>query len=108
MRSVLVAALVSCAEGRLQSKARRFLAGLSADELQFIAEFMGASILESDGPPVRAQPDLANLVEDFGRARSGRLAACDDQDLKSILLLEFLRSNAVHKAPVALRAGIAS
>ena len=107
MRSVLVAALVSCAEGRLQPKARRFLAGLSADELQFIAEFMGASILESDRPSPCARPDLANQVEDFRRAHSGRSAAPDDQDLKSILLLEFLRSSAAYRAPAALRAEMA-
>ena len=39
MRSTLVVALVSCVDGEFRNKARRFLAGLSCDELQFIAEY---------------------------------------------------------------------
>jgi len=104
VRSALVAALLSCTDGPRQSKARRFLSGLSADELQFIAEFMGASILESEEPPSLAYPELPERVGQFLRARSRR-AASDDQDLKTILLLEFLRGSAVPKRPVALRAG---
>ena len=104
MRSVLVAALVSCADGPRQSKARRFLTGLSADELQFIAEFMGASILEGEEPSPGSPSELAERVEGFRSARAGRATASEDQDLKAILLREFLRGTAIRKAPVAVRA----
>ena len=46
MRKVLVGALASCADTPSRANARRFLRGLSSDELQFIAEFLGACILE--------------------------------------------------------------
>ena len=49
MRSTLVAALVACADSPWKAKARRFLCGLSSDELQYIAGFLGGCILESPG-----------------------------------------------------------
>jgi hypothetical protein len=57
-------------------KARRFLQGLSSDELQFIAEYLGACILESAGP---------------GQGSTGYCQETPDQDHKMILLLEYLR-----------------
>ena len=44
MRNALVTALTSCADRPTKNKARRFLSGLSFDELQFIAEFLGMSL----------------------------------------------------------------
>ena len=76
MRSTLEAALVACAETPWRPGARRFLRGLSFDELEYIAEFLGACILESCGP--------------------ARVAGCfdcrlsEDHALKQIVLLEFL------------------
>ena len=104
MRSVLVAALVSCADGPRQSKARRFLTGLSADELQFIAEFMGASILEAEEPSVCSRPELAERLAEFHSARRGRAAPSEDEELKTILLREFIRGSALRKPPVVARA----
>ena len=105
MRIALLAALVSCAEGPLQSKTRRFLMGLSCDELQFLAEFLGASIIASDG---RCRCSRAQLAERVAEFQMARVAAAPwhsaDQDHKMILLLEFLNRSGVQQIPVAVRA----
>jgi hypothetical protein len=104
LRSVLVAALASCTEGPLKPKTRRFLSGLSRDELQFIAEFLGASILESDELSAGSRLELAGRIVEFQQAR-GTFSPSDDQDHKTIVLLEFLcRSGLQDKAPIAFRA----
>jgi hypothetical protein len=85
----LVTALVSCADTPLKTGARRFLLGLSSDELQFIAEFYGACILEEPAACVRNRAELAAWIADFQRAR-GATSRVADQDHKMILLLEYL------------------
>ena len=105
MRSILVAALSSCAEIPLRPKARRFLDGLSCDEMQFIAEFLGASVLESaQACSGFSRSQLAESISEFQRARCG-CAASRDQDHKTILLLEFLCRSGLQKVPLAVRAG---
>jgi hypothetical protein len=47
LRAVLISAISACADQQAQRKARRFLEGLSTDELQYIAEFLGACMLAS-------------------------------------------------------------
>ena len=47
MRRSLISALVEYAALPSRSRARRFLVGLSSEELQFIAGFLGSCILES-------------------------------------------------------------
>jgi hypothetical protein len=105
VRSVLVAALSSCADNRLRPEARRFLGGLSADELQFIAEFLGASVLESQvaDEVAGSRRELAERLAEFHRTRFGELPS-RDQDHKTILLLEFLCRSGLRKAPAAARA----
>jgi hypothetical protein len=78
VRSALVTALLACSDSSLKTKARRFLQGLSSDELQFIAEYLGACILESTGP---CQPSTGYCPE------------TPDRDHKMILLLEYLRQS---------------
>jgi hypothetical protein len=73
-RQDLVAALIACTDAPFRARARRFARGLSADELQFIAEYLGACILDGACAP-------AALAE--------RLPA-PDRDHKIILLLEYL------------------
>jgi hypothetical protein len=73
VRPTLVAALASCADQSLQSKTRHFLLGLSCDELQFIAGYLGSCIVEP------ARPCCCSR------------AGYSDQEHKMILLLEFLR-----------------
>jgi hypothetical protein len=58
MRRTMVAALTSCACEKARSRLRRFLAGLSADELEFLAGFQGARILERCSGP-SDPPDYA-------------------------------------------------
>ena len=74
MRSTLVAALVACADSPWKAKARRFLGGLSSDELQYIAGFLGGCILESDG----AGPGTYDC------------GCSEDRALKMILVQEYL------------------
>jgi hypothetical protein len=81
VRNALVTALIACSDSSLKTKARRFLQGLSSDELQFIAEYLGACILETTEPC-------------RGSAGAGPFNYCaetPDQDHKMILLLEYLR-----------------
>jgi len=53
-RNTLIVALVACSDETVKPRARQFLLGLSCDELQFIAEFLGACILESSEEVARA------------------------------------------------------
>ena len=80
MRSTLVAALVAFADSHWKAKARRFLCGLSSDELQYIAGFLGGCILESAGADARAQ---------------GTPSVSEDRELKLILVQEYLRRSGV-------------
>jgi hypothetical protein len=82
----------------MQGKTRRFLAGLSADELQFLAEFQGCCVLESG--------DLEERIERFQRLRVRRSKlGSADQEQKMILLLEYLKRAQV---PERARAGHAA
>ena len=95
----LVRALCSCVGDQKRGIARRFLQGLSSDELQYIAEFLGSRILESD---CRTSPSRRQLAEDVTRFERSRHAAAQrkggsrasgsaqDEDHKMILLLEYL------------------
>src|ERR1039457_3459740 len=72
VRNSLVAALVGCADHPLKSEARRFLAGLSSDELQFIAEFLGSCVLESQVRGGCNRAELAERIVRFQQARADR------------------------------------
>jgi hypothetical protein len=92
MRETLVTALVACAHNlpsRLRT--RRFLTGLSSDELQFIAEYLGSCILEDR----RLLPQMAISVGGAGRAQ--------DRDHKMILVREFLGRTGIKPAAVTPR-----
>jgi hypothetical protein len=93
LRKSLVAALVAHADGPLRARARRFVEGLSLDELQFIAEFLGACLIEAperDGGIARFPAD----DRQDARARA-------DQEHKMILLLEYLCCSEVLAARTA-------
>jgi hypothetical protein len=105
VRATLVAALISCAEEPLQCKARRFLLGLSCDELQFLAEFLGSSILECSAKRPCSRAQLAARIAEFQRERACFAAEQSaDRDHKMILLLEFLCRSGLQQVPVAVRA----
>ena len=101
MQFDFVAALVSCAEGPFQPSAHRFLMGLSCDELEFLATFMGASILEAAQGCPCSRAQLAERIVELQRTRH----ATPDHDHKMILLLEFLCRSGLRRAPVRVRAG---
>ena len=83
MRRTLVSALISCAGEDARARLRRFLAGLSADELQFLAGFQGARILERCSDPSHS-PDYASY------------STPADLDHKMLVLREYLvRSGAL-------------
>ena len=106
MRRSLVAALTSCADCPLKPRARRFLTGLSSDELQFIAEFLGACILESAEESRCSRTELAGRIAQFQRERPGcSPGRSQDQDHKMILLLEFLCRSGSPRLSLAMRAG---
>jgi hypothetical protein len=91
VRNTLVAALVDCADRPQKLRARRFLSGLSADELQFIAEFFGACILESSDGCGQSRAQLAAWIAQVQQTRSGCRSLCSaDREHKTILLLEYL------------------
>ena len=92
MKAVLVSALSACAAERRQGKARRFLEGLSADELQYIADCVGAFILERAAGVEEARWQIVARIAAIERRRRKRLAAeaLEDLDHKVILVLEYL------------------
>jgi hypothetical protein len=80
--------------------------GLSSDELQFIAEFLGASILESTEKGRCSRSELAERIAQFQRGRLGCCPGCsEDQDHKMILLLEYLCRSGSPRISLAMRAG---
>jgi hypothetical protein len=96
-------ALAAYADQSQQLWARRFLLGLSADELQFIAEFLGASILDPAEPRRPSRAEMAERIEKFQRSRRPsrkvRRTPSRDEEHKMILLLEYLCRGAVRNAP---------
>jgi hypothetical protein len=104
-------ALVACADQSRRLWARRFLTGLSADEMQFIAEFLGASILDpglgAATPGQSSRADLAERIEEFRCSRleqpwSRPQAPSADEEHKMILLLEYLSRAALPHIPAPL------
>ena len=105
MRSALVAALISCADSPHRSSARRFVEGLSADELEFIAGFLGACLLDSRGPRCASRAQWAERIARYQAA----CAVCPqvhspDQEHKMILLLEYLCRSGAPRVSLPARA----
>ena len=112
-KSSLVCALIACLENSQKRPARRFLQGLSVDELQYIAEFLGACILESGGQCRGSRTQLAEAIKQFERNRHGAavdavsrgLDPLQDQEHKMILLLEYLCRSGVTQHTMSVGAG---
>ena len=87
-------------------RARRFLEGLSDDELRYIADFHGASLLDPNLRPAENREATALRIERFQRLNPGRGPQTSH---KMILLLEFLSLTRVApgRAARAARAGCA-
>jgi hypothetical protein len=79
---------------------------LSSDELQYIADFFGACILEamgSCGQPARTEDEVA-LFERFRHPRPEHNDALEDHQHKMILLVEYLSRSGLGQPVAALRA----
>ena len=100
MRNTLVAALVACADRPMQFRARRFLLGLSSDELQFIAEYFGACILASGDGTACGHTGGTRRTISFPKGGATRNAA--DRELKLILLREYLCRAGVQQVPIPI------
>jgi len=107
VRSALVVALTAFAESRRKNRARDFLQGLSGDELQYIAEFLGACILESPDRCPCTRGQLAERIAEFQRTRTAwhsvSLPSAGNDDHKMILLLEYLCRSGRQQFPVWVR-----
>ena len=105
MRSTLVSALAACADPSRRFGARRFLAGLSTDEMRFIAEFLGASVLEAGPESSCSRAELGARIAEFQFSRTYVRRSGPDLEHKMIVLLEFLCRSHIRQAPMAMRAG---
>jgi hypothetical protein len=105
----LVSALASCANSGERPKVRRFLLGLSWDELEYIAEFVGSSILESSTPRFGSRDQLAGRVTEFERTRLRErtisAALLRDHEHKMMVLMEYLCRTGPRQESLVARAG---
>jgi len=111
-KCALVSALSSCLENSQKRPTRRFLQGLATDELQYIAEFLGACILESGGRCRGSRAQLAEAIKQFEHSRRNALMAesqgagsLQDQEHKMILLLEYLCRSGTAEHTMSVGAG---
>jgi hypothetical protein len=79
----LQSALLSYVESPRRTSARRFLDGLSLDELEYIASFLGACVLECHETCRCTREQLLEWVRQFAAARRG------PDEYKALLLYEF-------------------
>jgi hypothetical protein len=93
-RATLVKALLTVAVNDRRRRARRFLLGLSTDEMRYIASYLGACAIESALQP-RSVPrcQLAREIQEYECCRAswqGQFSR--DVEHKMIVLLEYLSS----------------
>ena len=101
MKTILVRSLCSMVSAQQRRKARQFLLGLSTDELQYIAEFLGSCILESEQPYLWTRAQLTREIQRFDKGQKHSLS---DRQHKMILLHEFLSRCNIGSASMAARA----
>ena len=101
MKNVLVKSLCCMVPGLQRRRARQFLLGLSTDELQYIAEFLGSCVLESEQPYRWTRAQLNQGIQRFDQCQNNSVS---DRQHKMILLLEFLCRCNIGSAPLAARA----
>ena len=94
-RSALMGALIRTANPSLLHVALDFLTGLSCGELECLAEFQGACLLEMSTSGTPANP-YRMLAEFFDPAVSERWRNCEDRAHKTFVVLSWLE---VQKIP---------
>jgi hypothetical protein len=103
MRGILVKSLCTVVSDPQKRKARQFLLGLSTDELQYIAEFLGACIVESEEPASWTRAQLSHGIQRFDLSQKRSVS---DRQHKMILLLEFLSRSGIGSARIPTQAGL--
>jgi len=103
LRTALISAITACTEQRFRKKARNFLQGLSRDELQYIAEFLGACVLESEGRSALSRRELADDIAQFEQVRCAPPDSPRDREHLMILLLEYLCRSRTYSAALSSR-----
>jgi hypothetical protein len=101
MKTTLVKALCSVVPCEQKRKARQFLLGLATDELQYIAEFFGSCVIESEKPYGWTRTQLGQTIQRFDHCQKHTVS---DRQHKMILLLEFLYRCNIGSEPMAARA----
>lgn len=97
-RSMLVGALLRNVVASQRNSLLNFLRGLSKDELQCLAEFEGACILEVDGTKVA---NMYRLLADFFDSKpSERCYTPDERAHKTFVVFEYL--NILHGRKVRI------
>ena len=97
-RSSLVGALLRTAVPDTRQSVVEFLSGLSRDELECLAEFQGACLLEAQ--IVRNVKPYRLMADFFDPAVSDRWLNADDRAHKTFLVLEWLEHT---RGPVPAR-----
>jgi hypothetical protein len=87
-RASLVAALVSVTETDRRLETRRFLEGLSSDELLYIVDYLGARVLDPDLAPGNSRYLAAQQILRYQQVCRREEPV---RSHKMILLLEFLK-----------------
>jgi hypothetical protein len=105
LRHTLVSALAACADPSRRFGARRFLAGLSTDEMSFIAEFLGASVLDAGPQSSCSRAELGERIAEFQVSCTHAVQPGPDLEHKMIVLLEFLCRSHIRRVPLAMGAG---
>jgi hypothetical protein len=101
MKTILVKSLSFMVPCEQRRKARQFLLGLSTDELQYIAEFFGSCVIESEKPYRWTRTELGQNIQRFDHSQKYSVS---DRQHKMILLLEFLCRCHIGSEPVTARA----
>ena len=101
MKTILVRSLCCMVSVEKRRKARQFLLGLSTDELQYIAGFLGACVLESEQPVRWTRAQLGRNIQRYDHCQTNSPA---DRQHKMILLLEFLCRCDIGSASLPARA----
>ena len=101
-RVTLVNAISSLTGADRRQGARRFLEGLSGDELEYIAEYFGARLIESYPTcPRLTRDEIALCVQRYDRAVAGpSTGGCRAHGM--MILLEYLSVNHAPQIETAL------
>jgi hypothetical protein len=100
-KSILVKSLCAVVPDAQIRKAKQFLLGLSTDELQYIAEFLGSCILESEEPYGWTRAQVSHGIQRFDQSQK---RSVPDRQHKMILLLEYVSRCGMGTATLPSRA----